>query len=377
MFGKDNKLASIADAVKQVVEASPVKIPTTSGTKVLGTRYGNSAKAHKDQIADPFAGQKGPGKKDLEAIEKPVKEELKGDQEKIDANHNDKIDSQDFKILRGKKKVKEDTFAGKLLNSLSESEAIQKEINEVMKKDATAGDWIHDFVHSDNPKFSGKSKAERKKMALGAYYAKQNEEIVPKQQEPEETPARKTIKAKETEAKRDGEVQKVDKFDAKYGKPNPFKEEHVAEAKVGDDVVNKKEKMDALKPPAKPGPLHNVGKGFKAFLQGKKEPMESVEVEGEVLDEKLDPKKKTVDTLAGRVKVPADANTDNQHFSAKVELNSEAKTPEQDDVPFEPPYTKTTGTVTDKSGAKHNPMSRARDLAKTALKRVQSDLKVK
>jgi hypothetical protein len=28
------------------------------------------------------------------------------------------------------------------------------------------GDWIHDFVHSDNPKLPGKSKAERKKMAL-------------------------------------------------------------------------------------------------------------------------------------------------------------------------------------------------------------------
>jgi hypothetical protein len=50
-------------------------------------------------------------------------------------------------------------------------------INEVLSKDASAGDWIHDFVHSDNPKFAGKSKAERKKMALGAYYGKQNEEV--------------------------------------------------------------------------------------------------------------------------------------------------------------------------------------------------------
>jgi hypothetical protein len=50
-------------------------------------------------------------------------------------------------------------------------------INEVLGKDATAGDWIHDFIHSDNPKFAGKSKAERKKMALGAYYGKQNEEF--------------------------------------------------------------------------------------------------------------------------------------------------------------------------------------------------------
>jgi hypothetical protein len=51
-------------------------------------------------------------------------------------------------------------------------------INEVLSKDASAGEWIHDFVHSDNPKFAGKSKAERKKQALAAYYAKKNEEYV-------------------------------------------------------------------------------------------------------------------------------------------------------------------------------------------------------
>jgi hypothetical protein len=43
-------------------------------------------------------------------------------------------------------------------------------LHEVMSKDAKAGDWIHDFVHSSNPKFDGKSKKERINMALGAYY---------------------------------------------------------------------------------------------------------------------------------------------------------------------------------------------------------------
>ena len=51
-------------------------------------------------------------------------------------------------------------------------------LHEVLSKDAKAGDWIHDFVHSTNPKFEGKSKKERIKMALGAYYGKQNEETV-------------------------------------------------------------------------------------------------------------------------------------------------------------------------------------------------------
>jgi hypothetical protein len=43
-------------------------------------------------------------------------------------------------------------------------------LHEVLSKDAKAGDWIHDFVHSDNPKFAGKNKKERINMALGAYY---------------------------------------------------------------------------------------------------------------------------------------------------------------------------------------------------------------
>jgi len=38
-------------------------------------------------------------------------------------------------------------------------------------KDPTSK-WIHDFVHSDNPKFEGKSKKQRIDMALGAYYKK-------------------------------------------------------------------------------------------------------------------------------------------------------------------------------------------------------------
>ncbi len=59
-----------------------------------------------------------------------------------------------------------------------EEPILDEMINEVLGKDATAGDYIHHFVHSDNPKFEGKSKAKRKEMALAAYYAKKrNEEV--------------------------------------------------------------------------------------------------------------------------------------------------------------------------------------------------------
>lgn len=40
--------------------------------------------------------------------------------------------------------------------------------------------------------------------------------------------------------------------------------------------------------------------------------------------------------------------------------------------PFDGPYTKAKGTVTDKSGAKHTPMSRARTLARDAMKKVST-----
>ena len=63
-----------------------------------------------------------------------------------------------------------------LLEDLNE-EQVDKLIFEVLGKDADAGDYIHDFIHSKNSKFAGKSKEMRKKMALGAYYGKHNEEV--------------------------------------------------------------------------------------------------------------------------------------------------------------------------------------------------------
>ena len=50
------------------------------------------------------------------------------------------------------------------------------QLDEVLSKDASAEEWIHDFVHSDAPQFQGKTKKERIKMALAAKYAKANEE---------------------------------------------------------------------------------------------------------------------------------------------------------------------------------------------------------
>ena len=49
---------------------------------------------------------------------------------------------------------------------------------EALDPDADASVWIDDFVKSDDPRFEGKSKEERIKMALGAWYAAQKKESV-------------------------------------------------------------------------------------------------------------------------------------------------------------------------------------------------------
>jgi hypothetical protein len=48
---------------------------------------------------------------------------------------------------------------------------------------------------------------------------------------------------------------------------------------------------------------------------------------------------------------------------------------EETKPPFDGPYTKAKGTVTDKSGAKHSPMSRARDIAHMAMKKQAEKMK--
>lgn len=63
------------------------------------------------------------------------------------------------------------------LDIFSESE-IDTLINEVLKASDDAGKWISDFVKSDDPRFAGDSKEQRKKRALAAYYAAQKKESV-------------------------------------------------------------------------------------------------------------------------------------------------------------------------------------------------------
>jgi hypothetical protein len=68
-------------------------------------------------------------------------------------------------ILKFKKKLEKDT---------KKKKTIEEVVNETLPASASAADYIHDFVHSDNKRFSGDSKQKRIRRALGAYYGKKH-----------------------------------------------------------------------------------------------------------------------------------------------------------------------------------------------------------
>jgi hypothetical protein len=92
---------------------------------------------------------------------------------KLDAVSNMSVARQKLSNLMHSGKAKGALIANKM-RTLNMGDDIDQEtldaLHEVLSKDATASDYISDFVHSTNPKFDGKSKKERINMALGSYY---------------------------------------------------------------------------------------------------------------------------------------------------------------------------------------------------------------
>ena len=105
--------------------------PKNASTKVAGHQYGGAKQKHEPEIEEELKGNQHKidanknGKIDADDFKKLRGEELKGNQHKIDANKNGKIDSHDFKLLRGKKKANEDIELDE--RELSPSEADKKE----------------------------------------------------------------------------------------------------------------------------------------------------------------------------------------------------------------------------------------------------------
>ena len=337
-----------------------------------------------------------------------------------------------------------------------ENMTIDEQINEVLSKDATAGDWIHDFVHSDNPKFEGKSKEKRKQMALAAYYAKQQNEEVELE---EGDLSVRTLYNKFADAHVNGhDTKSTEKAIKKVHGDEVLKHmKKAANANAKGDMDKEENHFDNAQNAARKTDRigGTVGRGRSEFMRKRREWSEEVELEEgmyssdverafpngkasgvktyapvapvpdkkyikgtpenkalrasrkpinghptnvkegtmksfkemmQSLDEKSDQAKQNktmknmMDASRGarykvQNKVTADEvrDWDGKHPTPRAQnvaigraLRNEEK---KDDVPFDGPYTKSPGNVKDKSGAVHTPMSRARDLARQAMKK--------
>ena len=441
MFTKNNVSQSLVDAVKNIIgEASPIKEPTSTGMRVYGRSYGNSAKAKQDQSKSSVDDLKGPKTKELLqkdkeehektkgkydeaakpdyldfdkdgdkkepmksalAAKKKVAEELKGDQHKIDANKNNKIDAHDFAILRGKKKVKEDMyFAKKLIEGMKRSDipaSVRKARGDAPLTPAEVKSGSKDSI--SDPKNLAKAR---------------NEEIEELDEKNVPTSPEKWARAKAAakskfavypSAYANGWASK--KYKAMGGGWKSVSEEveeevdQIEEKHMTDDEMAKREKI-----------VKSMKKGFAGFKQryGKdaKSVMYATATKQAMKEGAEDSSAITTDTLIGRmpggksndfksykIRVrPLDKEGEHQpkdstpiaiqpddtlarksHETASSLKLKEGKRPETDDAPpFEQPYTRIPSNVKDKSGAVHTPMSRARDLAKAALKKVRTEM---
>jgi hypothetical protein len=127
-----------AKSHKEAIEMdeASLKIATSTGTKVLGRGYGNSAKAHEVQHKNPF--EKGPSKSDLKGIKAPTKKELKsiGEEDLSEAGDcvtepqakkiaKKEVSHHNVTMHKGKKStMKEGSFASKLLTHIAENKAM-------------------------------------------------------------------------------------------------------------------------------------------------------------------------------------------------------------------------------------------------------------
>jgi len=405
MFVNKLKMNSVAEAVKKITEEQPVteaeKVATATGMKVYGSSYGNSAKARRDQVKKDIDTLKGPKTKDLiqkdkEDYEKtkgrydeaakpdfldfdkdgdkkePMKkalgdkkksggtneshefknkliEALKGKQHKIDKNKNNKIDAQDFKILRGEKNVTEAS--------------------------------CDDEVKKHEKKMHGKDGE------VAKHVDKMHKEEVEQIEEKEMTDAEMAKREKIVKSMKKGFAG----FRQRYGKDAKSvmyataTKQAMKEESVEEEIDPKVRTKDTLKGQEPTAQKDDVGPGSDAkstkvkFRGGPmKEEVKKSDIPAFIRKARGDKPLTVADAKAGS----KDSISSKENL-AKARGVSEGKHPESDTVPFvtnadqppfDKPYKKIGSTVTDKSGAQHTPMSRARDLARSAMKRIKTEM---
>jgi hypothetical protein len=439
MFTKNNVSQSLVDAVKNIIdEAGPIKEPTATGVKVYGRSYGNSAKAKQDQTKSSVDDLKGPKTKELMQKDKEdhmktkgrYDEELKGDQHKIDANKNKKIDAHDFAILRGKKKVAEELKGDQHkidANKNNKVDAHDFAILRAKKKVKEGREFTEKLLEmvrkSDVPAYLRKAKGDTPLTMADVKGPKKdtisdpknlakarNEEVESLEEKNVPTSPEKWAQAKaQAKAKFDvypsayanGWASK--KYKAMGGGWKTANEEvdQIEEKKMTDADMKERERI-----------VKGMKKGlsgFKARYGARaKDVMYATATKQAMKEASEDSSAITTDTLIGRMpggksndfksyklrvrpldkegeKEPKDATpiaiqpddtpARKSHETKQPLKLKEGKRPETDDAPpFEGPYTKIPSDVKDKSGAVHTPMSRARNLAQAAMKKLKTEM---
>jgi hypothetical protein len=405
MFGNKLKMNSIAEAVKKITEesiAEAEKVTTSTGMKVYGSSYGDSAKARRDQVKKDIDTIKGPTTKELTGKDKedfkktkgrydeaakpdfldmdkdgdkkePMKkavadkkknestehfknkliEALKGNQHKIDKNKNNKIDSQDFKILRGQKNVTEDSCEDEAKQEVKKHEKrlhgkdgeVSKHVEKMHKEEVEQIEEKH-MTDDDMAKREKIVKSMKKGFAgFRQRYGKDAKSVM------YATATKQAMKEDAVEEEIDPKVRTKDTLKG---------QERTAQS---DDV----------------GPNSN-GRSTKVKFRGgpMKEEVKKSDIPAFLRKARGDKPLTVADAKAGN----KDSISSKENL-AKARGVQEGKHPESDTVPFvtnaeqppfDKPYKKIGASVTDKSGAKHTPMSRARDLARSAMKRIKTEM---
>jgi enoyl reductase-like protein len=87
----------------------------------------------------------------------------------------------DMQFAESVKKVPETAKAKRIKPTLTKEQydtyknRLRNRLNETLKVSDGIEAWIEDFVNSDDPKFDGKSREQRRQMAMGAFYAAKRE----------------------------------------------------------------------------------------------------------------------------------------------------------------------------------------------------------
>ena len=204
-----------------------------------------------------------------DVVAKIMAEQLKGNQKAIDKNHNNKIDGQDFAILRGEKKaIKEEDAYDKDRYAVKNGKAVKDNPAHMGSKDEPHHVWAKSADEALKKKMKEEVEQidELKKSTLQSYYKKSVDRADDLGQ-----------KHKEAEINR--------MTGGKQDTPDEYKKRHIEIRKRerGQDNVEKRLGTRAVKKMDKEGGYERIG-GYGSIKQNKSKFSEEVELEEGIED---------------------------------------------------------------------------------------------